>query len=177
MKPFMDENFLLSTETAQELYHEFAEKMPVLDYHCHINPQEIAEDRKFDTITQVWLGGDHYKWRQMRSNGVDEYYITGDAPDREKFQKWAETLEKAIGNPLYHWSHLELQRFFGYHGVLNGDTAEEVWNLCNAKLQDNQLKKISKRMHQREQENTQRVGESKPQKRQQIGRASCRESV
>ena len=135
----MDENFLLSTETAQELYHEFAEKMPVLDYHCHINPQEIAEDRKFDTITQVWLGGDHYKWRQMRSNGVDEYYITGDAPDREKFQKWAETLEKAIGNPLYHWSHLELQRFFGYHGVLNGDTAEEVWNLCNEKLQQDSM--------------------------------------
>lgn len=139
MKPFMDENFLLSTETAQELYHEYAEKMPVLDYHCHINPQEIAEDRKFDNITQVWLGGDHYKWRQMRSNGVDEYYITGDAPDREKFQKWAETLEKAIGNPLYHWSHLELQRFFGYHGVLNGDTAEEVWNLCNAKLQQDSM--------------------------------------
>lgn len=86
--------------------------MPVLDYHCHINPQEIAEDRKFENITQVWLGGDHYKWRQMRSNGVEEYYITGNAPDREKFQKWAETLEKAIGNPLYHWSHLELQRFF-----------------------------------------------------------------
>ena len=135
----MDENFLLSTETAQELYHEYAEKMPVLDYHCHINPQEIAEDRKFDNITQVWLGGDHYKWRQMRSNGVDEYYVTGDAPDREKFQKWAETLEKAIGNPLYHWSHLELQSFFGYHGVLNGDTAEEVWNLCNAKLQQDSM--------------------------------------
>ncbi|MCI6997299.1 MAG: glucuronate isomerase [Eubacterium sp.] len=136
MKVFMDKDFLLSTETAQELYHNFAAKVPVLDYHCHINPQEIAEDRKFENITQVWLGGDHYKWRQMRSNGVDEYYITGGAPDREKFQKWAETLEKAIGNPLYHWSHLELQRFFGYHGVLNGETAEEVWNLCNAKLQE-----------------------------------------
>lgn len=139
MKPFMDKDFLLSTETAQELYHEFAAKVPVLDYHCHINPQEIAEDRKFETITQVWLGGDHYKWRQMRSNGVDEYYITGEAPDREKFQKWAETLEKAIGNPLYHWSHLELQRFFGYYGVLNGDTAEEVWNLCNAKLHEDSM--------------------------------------
>ncbi len=134
MKAFMDENFLLSTETAQELYHNFASKVPVLDYHCHINPQEIAEDRQFENITQVWLGGDHYKWRQMRSNGIDEYYITGDAPDREKFQKWAETLEKAIGNPLFHWSHLELQRFFGYHGVLNSKTAEEVWNLCNEKL-------------------------------------------
>ncbi|MDO4309014.1 MAG: glucuronate isomerase [Eubacteriales bacterium] len=139
MKAFMDQDFLLSTETAQELYHNFAAKVPVLDYHCHINPQEIAEDRKFENITQVWLGGDHYKWRQMRSNGIGEYYITGDAPDREKFQKWAETLEKAIGNPLFHWSHLELQRFFGYHGVLNGETAEEVWNLCNAKLQEDSM--------------------------------------
>lgn len=136
MKAFMDKDFLLSTETAQKLFHEYAEQMPIVDYHCHINPQEIAEDRKFENITQVWLGGDHYKWRQMRSNGVDEYYITGDASDREKFQKWAETLEKAIGNPLYHWSHLELQRYFGYNGYLSGETAEEVWNLCNAKLQE-----------------------------------------
>lgn len=136
MKKFMGKNFLLKTETAKKLYHDYAAKMPILDYHCHINPQEIYEDRKFETITQVWLGGDHYKWRQMRSNGVDERYITGDASDREKFQKWAETLELAIGNPLYHWSHLELQRYFGYEGVLNGDTAEEVWNLCNAKLQE-----------------------------------------
>ena len=136
MKQFMDKDFLLSTPTAQELYHDFAAKVPVLDYHCHINPQEIAENRKFENITQVWLGGDHYKWRQMRSNGVEERYITGDAPDREKFQKWAETLEKAIGNPLFHWSHLELQRYFGYTGVLNRDTAEEVWNLCNEKLQE-----------------------------------------
>ena len=130
----MDEDFLLSTQTAQKLYHEHAEKTPILDYHCHINPEEIAKDRQFENITQVWLGGDHYKWRQMRSNGVDEKYITGDAPDREKFQKWAETLEKAIGNPLYHWSHLELKRYFGYDGCLNGETAEEVWNLCNEKL-------------------------------------------
>lgn len=139
MKQFMDKDFLLSTKTAQDLFHNYADKMPVLDYHCHINPQEIAEDRQFENITQVWLGGDHYKWRQMRSNGIDEYYITGDAPDREKFQKWAETLAKAIGNPLYHWSHLELQRYFGYTGVLNGDTAEEVWNLCNEKLHDKSM--------------------------------------
>lgn len=118
MKAFMDENFLLETPTAQKLFHEYASQVPVLDYHCHINPQEIAEDRKFENITQVWLGGDHYKWRQMRSNGVDEYYITGGASDREKFQKWAETLEKAIGNPLYHWSHLELRKYFGYEGYL-----------------------------------------------------------
>lgn len=136
MKAFMDEDFLLTTETAKRLYHGYAEKMPVLDYHCHINPREIAEDRKFENITQVWLGGDHYKWRQMRSNGVEEYYITGDADDREKFQKWAETLEKAIGNPLYHWSHLELKRYFGYNGYLNSETAQEVWELCNAKLQE-----------------------------------------
>ena len=134
MKKFMDEDFLLSTQTAQKLYHGHAEKTPILDYHCHINPEEIAKDRQFENITQVWLGGDHYKWRQMRSNGVDEKYITGDAPDREKFQKWAETLEKAIGNPLYHWSHLELKRYFGYDGCLNGETVEEVWNLCNEKL-------------------------------------------
>ena len=134
MKPFMDEDFLLSTETAQKLYHEYAEVMPIIDYHCHINPQEIYEDRKFENITQVWLGADHYKWRQMRSNGVEERYITGDATDREKFQKWAETLEMAIGNPLYHWSHLELKRYFGYEGCLNGETAEEVWNLCNERL-------------------------------------------
>lgn len=136
MKQFMDQDFLLSSDSAKSLYHTYAAKMPVVDYHCHINPQEIFEDRKFDNITQVWLGGDHYKWRQMRSNGVEEKYITGDATDREKFQKWAETLSKLIGNPLYHWSHLELQKYFGYTGYLNGDTAEEVWNLCNEKLHD-----------------------------------------
>lgn len=134
MKEFMDKDFLLSTPTARTLYHQYAQPQPILDYHCHINPREIFEDRKYDSITQVWLGGDHYKWRLMRSAGVDERYITGDAPDREKFQKWAETLGKSIGNPLYHWSHLELRRFFGYEGALNGKTAETVWNLCNEKL-------------------------------------------
>lgn len=137
MKAFMDKDFLLDTDTAKKLYENYADmtKIPVLDYHCHINPQEICEDRQFENIAQVWLGGDHYKWRQMRTNGVDEKYITGDATDREKFQKWAETMPKLIGNPLYHWSHLELRYYFGYQGNLNGDTAEEVWNLCNEKLQ------------------------------------------
>lgn len=135
----MDRDFLLNSKTARMLFHEHADKMPILDYHCHINPEEIAKDRKFENITQVWLGGDHYKWRQMRSNGVEEKYITGDASDREKFQKWAETLEKAIGNPLYHWSHLELKKYFGYEGHLCGRTAEEVWNLCNAKLQEDRM--------------------------------------
>ncbi|MCH5274065.1 MAG: glucuronate isomerase [Lachnospiraceae bacterium] len=134
MKPFMGNDFLLSNDTAKTLYHDYAAKMPIIDYHCHINPQEIAEDRKFENITQVWLGGDHYKWRQMRSNGIEEKYITGDADDYEKFLAWAATLQKAIGNPLYHWSHLELKSYFGYEGVLSPKTADEVWNLCNQKL-------------------------------------------
>ena len=142
MKPFMDKDFLLSTETAKHLYHDFAADMPIIDYHCHLDPKEIWEDRRFENITQVWLGGDHYKWRLMRSAGVDERYITGDATDREKFQKWAETLSLAIGNPLYYWSHLELRNYFGYTGALNGDTAEEVWNLCNKKLQTMSARKL-----------------------------------
>ncbi len=136
MKAFMDKDFLLETETAKKLYHDYAATTPILDYHCHINPKEIAEDRQFDNITQVWLGGDHYKWRFMRSCGVDEKYITGDASDYEKFCKWAECIGKAIGNPLFHWSHLELRTYFGYQGVLSKKTADEVWNLCNAKLKD-----------------------------------------
>lgn len=131
----MDKDFLLSTATAKHLYHKYAAALPIIDYHCHLNPQEIYEDRQFENITQIWLGGDHYKWRLMRWSGVDERYITGDAGDREKFQKWAEALGLAIGHPLYHWSHLELRNYFGYEGTLSGDTAEEVWQLCNEKLQ------------------------------------------
>ena len=134
MKPFMDGNFLLNTPTAQALYHNHAAKMPILDYHCHVSPKEIFEDKHFENITEVWLGGDHYKWRLMRSNGVDEYYITGGAPAYEKFKKFAETLPKAIGNPMYHWCHLELKQYFGYAGVLNAETADEVWALANEKL-------------------------------------------
>lgn len=140
MKKFMDKDFLLETETAKKLFHEHAAKMPIIDYHCHINPQEIPEDRQFKNITEVWLGGDHYKWRMIRSNGVDEKYITGDeSTDREKFQKFAEALPRAIGNPLYHWTHLELQRYFGVTKTLNGDTAEEIWNICNEKLKSPEL--------------------------------------
>ena len=134
MKAFLDEDFLLSTETAKRLYHEYAEKLPIVDYHCHINPREIYENRRFENITQLWLEADHYKWRLMRSNGVEEDYITGRASDWEKFEQWAKTLELAIGNPLYHWSHLELKRYFGYQGYLCGETAKEVWELCNEKL-------------------------------------------
>jgi glucuronate isomerase len=134
MQEFMTKDFLLSTETAKKLYHEYAAKMPIIDYHCHINPKEIAEDRKFETITQVWLGGDHYKWRQMRSNGIDEKYITGDASDREKFRAWAATLEKAIGNPLYHWSHLELQRYFDIYEPLTTENCDKIFDICNKRL-------------------------------------------
>ena len=136
MKTFMGRNFLLTNEKAKELYHEYAEDMPIIDYHCHLDPKEIYEDKRFKDIAEVWLGGDHYKWRLMRAAGVPERYITGDAPGREKFRMYAETLEKAIGNPLYHWSHLELKRYFGYEGVLNGETAETVWQLAEEKLQD-----------------------------------------
>ena len=134
MARFMDADFLLKTETARTLYHEHAEKMPVIDYHCHINPMEIYEDKRYGTITEVWLGGDHYKWRAMRSCGVAERYITGDATPAEKFQKWAETIPNLIGNPLYHWTHLELQRYFGITEPLNGGNAMEIYEKCNAIL-------------------------------------------
>jgi len=131
----INDNFLLKSETARKLYHNYAADMPIADYHCHINPREIYEDRKFDNITQIWLGGDHYKWRLIRSNGVNEDEITGDADPRVKFRHFAKMLTKAIGNPMYHWTHLELKRYFGYDGILNEDTADTVYDLCNEKLQ------------------------------------------
>lgn len=134
MDGFLNRNFLLDTPAARRLYHEYAENMPIVDYHCHINPQEIWEDRRFENITQLWLGGDHYKWRLMRANGIDEHFITGDASDREKFQKFAETLPRAIGNPMVHWCHLELKNYFGYEGFLTGETAQQVWDLCCDRL-------------------------------------------
>ena len=132
---FMTEDFLLETPAARKLYHDFAEHQPIIDYHCHISPKEVYEDRKFDNITQVWLGGDHYKWRMIRTNGVPEEEVTGSASDRVKFQRFAEALPLAIGNPMYHWTHLELKRYFGVDIPLTGDTAEEIWNVCNEKLQ------------------------------------------
>ncbi len=135
MKNFLDDNFLLQTKTAQTLYHEFAKQMPVIDYHNHLMPDQIAADKNFDNITQVWLYGDHYKWRAMRANGVDEYYITGAASDWEKFEKWAETVPYTLRNPLYHWTHLELQRYFGIYEVLSSANAKKVYDECNAKLQ------------------------------------------
>lgn len=134
MKNFMDEEFLLNSEIAQFLYHNYAEKLPVIDYHCHLSPADIASDRVFENVTQIWLYGDHYKWRAMRSLGIAEKFITGDADDFTKFKTYLSCLPYLIGNPLYHWSHLEMKRFFGVEGPLNGDRAEELWELCNAKL-------------------------------------------
>ena len=135
MKQFMDKDFLLSTPTAQHLFHDYADQMPIVDYHCHINPKEIAEDRKFENITQVWLGGDHYKWRAMRTNGIDERYITGkDTSDWEKFEKWAETVPYTMRNPLYHWTHLELRTVFGVDKLLSPATAREIYDYCSERL-------------------------------------------
>jgi glucuronate isomerase len=135
MKKFLDENFLLKTKTAQRLYHEYAKDMPIIDYHCHLPPQQIAEDIQFENMAQIWLYGDHYKWRAMRINGVDEDYCTGNKSDWEKFKKWAETVPYTLRNPLYHWTHLELQRYFDVHDILNPDTAKKIYESCNAKLQ------------------------------------------
>lgn len=134
MKSFLDENFLLSNKTAERLYHEYAKDMPIIDYHCHLSPQEIYENKSYRNLTEVWLGGDHYKWRAMRSNGVEEQYVTGDAPDYEKFLAYAKTCSIAIGNPLYHWSHLELQRFFGVYELINEKNAPVIWEKVNAQL-------------------------------------------
>jgi len=135
MKKFLDENFLLSSKTSQQLYHEFAKKMPVIDYHCHLPPDQIANDINFENITQAWLYGDHYKWRAMRTNGVDENYITGNKSDWEKFQKWAETVPYTLRNPLFHWTHLELQRYFDVYDLLNADSAKKIYEECSSKLQ------------------------------------------
>lgn len=131
----MDENFLLDTNTAQELFHNHAAKMPIIDYHCHLVPQMVAEDHKFRSITELWLGGDHYKWRAMRTNGIAEEYCTGNASDWEKFEKWAETMPYTFRNPLYHWSHLELKTAFGIEKQLSPKTAREIYDICNEKLQ------------------------------------------
>lgn len=135
MKKFLDKDFLLETETSKKLYHEHAAKMPIIDYHCHLNPEFIAKDRKFDNLGQIWLEGDHYKWRAMRTNGVDERFCTGkDTSDWEKYEKWAETVPYTMRNPLYHWTHLELKTAFGVEKILKPETAKEIFDECTAKL-------------------------------------------
>ena len=139
MKKFLDDDFLLETKTAQHLYHDYAKDLPIIDYHCHLPPQDIADDRRFDNITQAWLEGDHYKWRAMRTNGVNEKYITGNASDEEKFQQWAETVPYTLRNPLYHWTHLELRRYFGIDQLLNGTSAGDIYRETSNQLQNNGL--------------------------------------
>jgi glucuronate isomerase len=135
MKNFLDDNFLLPNKSAERLYHDYAKQMPIIDYHCHLPPDQIAQDIRFENLTQIWLYGDHYKWRALRANGVNEAYITGNKSDFEKFEKWADTVPYTLRNPLYHWTHLELQRYFGIHEILNPSTAKKIYDDCTAQLQ------------------------------------------
>jgi glucuronate isomerase len=135
MNSFIYEDFLLNSEAGRILYHDYAIQMPIIDYHCHLNPKEIAENKKFKNMAEIWLYGDHYKWRAMRSLGIDEEFITGGADDFEKFKAWAKTVPYTIGNPLYHWTHLELKRYFDVDSLLNEDTCQEIWEHCNKVLQ------------------------------------------
>ena len=134
-KSFITDNFLLQNKYAEELYEQYASKQPIIDYHNHLPPKDIAEDRNFENISQVWLAGDHYKWRAMRTMGVDEKFITGDASDKEKFLAWAKTVPHTLRNPLYHWTHLELKRYFGIDELLNEDNAERIYEEVNRQLQ------------------------------------------
>jgi len=149
MKDFLDKDFLLQSESAKKLYHIFAEGMPIIDYHCHLPVQQIADDVNFENLTQIWLYGDHYKWRAMRTNGVDESYCTGDKSDYEKFEKWAETVPYTLRNPLYHWTHLELQRYFDVHEILNPESAKKIYDECTEKLQtkDFSVRNLLRRMN------------------------------
>ena len=149
MKTFLDENFLLNNKTAQLLYHEYAKNMPIIDYHCHLPQQQIAEDKNFENLTQIWLYGDHYKWRAMRTNGVNEKFITGAGTDFEKFKHWAATVPYTLRNPLYHWTHLELQRYFDVHELLNADTAKKIYDECSEKLRSKEysVKNLLRKMN------------------------------
>lgn len=148
MKPFINENFLLNNRTAEKLYHEYSEKQPIIDFHCHLSPAMIADDRKFSNITQAWLEGDHYKWRAMRTNGIGEKFCTGDASDSDKFMKWAETVPYTLGNPLYHWTHLELARYFEVTELLSPKTAKTTYEKASAMLQtdDFSIRQLLKKM-------------------------------
>jgi glucuronate isomerase len=139
MKKFLNENFLLNSETAKYLYHQVAAAMPIIDYHCHLDPKQIADDIQFKNITQLWLSGDHYKWRSMRANGIDESFCTGNKTDFEKFEKWAQTVPYTLRNPLYHWTHLELQRYFNIDEILNPASAKKIYNECNGKLSTSEV--------------------------------------
>lgn len=139
MKPFIHDDFMLQNKVAKKLYHEYAADMPIFDFHCHLSPQEISDNHQFSTISEIWLHGDHYKWRAMRTLGIDEQYVTGSASDEEKFQKWAKTVPYTVGNPLYHWTHLELKRYFGIDELLNEQTSTHIWEETNRQLQQPEL--------------------------------------
>lgn len=139
MKPFMDENFMLTNETAVKLFHNYSEKMPIFDYHCHLSPKMMYEDKPFENITQIFLGGDHYKWRYMRSNGIDEEYITGSASDYDKFKAYCSCLQYAVGNPLYHWTHLELKKYFGVEEIVTEANCDIIWEKCNNVIKETQM--------------------------------------
>ncbi len=147
MGAFIHDNFLLQNQTAIDLYHQYAKKMPIYDYHCHLSPKDIAENRKFNNITELWLEGDHYKWRAMRAHGLEEQYVTGDADPKEKFAAWAKTVPYTLGNALYHWTHIELKKYFGIEELLNEETHEKIWDRCNELLQqdDYSVREIIKR--------------------------------
>jgi glucuronate isomerase len=149
MKRFIDDNFLLTTATSERLYHGYAKEMPIIDYHCHLPPDQIAADHKFKTLTEAWLYGDHYKWRAMRTNGVEESYCTGNRNDWEKFEQWAATVPYTLRNPLYHWTHLELRRYFGLEEILNSDSARKVYDTCTEKLQSKEysIRNLLRRMN------------------------------
>jgi len=149
MKKFLDQDFLLENDTAKRLYHEVAAPLPIIDYHCHLDPAQIASDSSFENLSQAWLAGDHYKWRAMRANGIDERFCTGDAGDKEKFLKWAETVPDTLRNPLYHWTHLELQRYFGIHDLLNPESAPKIYQQVNEMLQseDYSVRKLIRKMN------------------------------
>lgn len=147
MKSFIHDDFLLSSEVAKKLYHEYAQKMPIIDYHCHLDPKEIYEDKKFNNLFDAWLSGDHYKWRLMRANGVTEDYITGNKPDFEKFMKWAEVVPHLVGNPLYHWTHFELKRFFQIDTLLNPNSAEQIYQDVSKKLETLTARKLIEMSH------------------------------
>ncbi len=149
MRKFLDENFLLNSKTAETLYHEYAKNMPIIDYHCHLPQQQIAEDKNFDNLTQIWLYGDHYKWRAMRTNGVNEKYCTGDTTDYEKFEQWAATVPYTLRNPLYHWTHLELQRYFDVHEILNASSSKRIYEECSEKLRSKEysVKNLLRKMN------------------------------
>ena len=180
--PFINDDFLLLSDSARTLYHGHAEKMPIIDYHCHLPPDEVADDHRFSGITEAWLGGDHYKWRALRSNGISEDLVTGDAGDWEKFEAWAATMPKLLGNPLYHWTHLELARYFDVFDLLGPGNARDIYERCNARIAEDgfsargliQEVERSRHLHHRRSDGLARTPPRRPGRRQPSTASCCR---